>query len=775
MAQKKQLRSYEQVIKEEGEHLKERRRKLFGSQAAHSFDATKFGIALSGGGIRSATINMGFLATLNKVAVLEKADYLSTVSGGGYTGSYIQSTLKQTGDYDQLFHKDHIDYMRNRGEYLIPGSGIFKMWNRLMLVVGFIASLIMSWISPLILGLIIYGTYCVIGELLPVDNLAYQENKSILFQYGIPILLTILIVHFLSNIFLNYDLNISAQFNKLESALVGITLVAFLGIFLASFQLSSIAPERLLYYSGFALLLIVLGYFTNPNALSFHRFYRKQLADTYLHFSGDIKNIKLKNLFNVNSNNVADYVAPYPLVNTCLNLQATNDENFKGTKASDYFLLSPLYCGSKLTRYVPTNGSRGYDSITFPAAVTISAAAINPGMGMYSNKIISILTTLLNARLGYWINNPLKTSSNAPVWWPTYFIKELLSKMGTDNQMLNISDGGHIENLGVYELLRRRCRLILAIDAGADPAFTFSDLENLTIRARNELGLDIRFRKDQIPESVIRPKPSHGYSDRRFAVADVYKIWEEVKLEDRDGKEIEVLVNYKERNGHMKAVCSFKGQKLDIQNKRFLTAKAESTICQESLKVGTLVYVKSSVKAPKGKPVISRQDELKYGTYKYKIYHPAFPHESTSDQFFDPIQWESYYQLGQYMAADVLGIEELDTFDERGAYPDISINKLIKHFDLEEIIIDNKEIELYPTPQTAEAMQEESPSSFERLGKTVEPAEQVNEMEQTYEEESYTEPPLPTSSTDDLEEIEMQQISGDDIIVDEEGLESYEM
>ena len=761
MAQGQETLNFHKVIEEESKQLLERRRKRFGDQAADRFDDTKFGIALSGGGIRSATINLGFLRTLNKVSVLEKADYLSTVSGGGYTGAFIQATLKNTGNYKELFKKEHIDYFRKRGNYLIPGRGLEKMWNRLMLVVGFLVSLVMSWISPLIIGLVIYGIYLIIGDLLPINSSEFDKNKSFVFDFGIPIILTILVVHFISNILLNYNLNISSKFNKLESALVGFAILVFAGVFVSSFQLASIAPEKLLFYFGGAIFLLTLGYFTNPNSLSFHRFYREKLADTYLNFAGDFKNIKLKDIFKNTGNPALDYLAPYPLVNTCLNLQATNDKKFKGTKTNDYFLLSPLYCGSKLTNYVSTSKTRCYRDITLPAAVTISAAAINPGMGIYSNKFLSVITTLLNARLGYWIDNPLKIKSVKPVWWPTYFIKELFSRMGTDNKMLNISDGGHIENLGIYELLRRKCRLIIAVDAGADPEFTFSDLENLTIRARNELGLDIRFREDQIPEEVIRPKPSHGYSGRRFAVADIYKIWEEVRVENEQGEVVEVLVNYIERRGDIKAICTFREGKIDVAEKQYLTKKVEAELCQDSMKVGTLVYVKSSVKAPIRKPVISRDDELKYGTYKYKIYHPAFPHESTSDQFFDKIQWESYYQLGQYIGAEVLGIEDLDTFNEKGSYPDISINKLITHFDLAEVIIGNEteemeeatqgEVRSIPMPsapilipeEELDAIQPESPIQFEedfvgleRIERTLDSMAQRIDVEDIIVEES---------------------------------------
>ena len=93
---------------------------------------------------------------------------------------------------------------------------------------------------------------------------------------------------------------------------------------------------------------------------------------------------------------------------------------------------------------------------------------------------------------------------------------------------MNLSDGGHIENLGVYELLRRGCRLIIAVDATADAAYAFSDLKNLVIRARNELGLAIDFLQD--PETFIRPNPCRGFPRSHYVVP---------RLTDLEGKEPE--------------------------------------------------------------------------------------------------------------------------------------------------------------------------------------------------------------------------------------------
>ena len=108
---------YHKVIEKETELLKVRRKKLKLEEPS-KLEENKFGIALSGGGIRSATINLGFLETLNEFKLLERADYISTVSGGGYTGAYIQATLKnEEGDFSKLFDQDHISHLRNNGEY----------------------------------------------------------------------------------------------------------------------------------------------------------------------------------------------------------------------------------------------------------------------------------------------------------------------------------------------------------------------------------------------------------------------------------------------------------------------------------------------------------------------------------------------------------------------------------------------------------------------------------------------------------------------------------
>lgn len=643
--------SFKDVILREKEQLRLRRRKLgidHGTQEQENW----FGIALSGGGIRSATINLGILKTLNKFGILQKADYLSSVSGGGYTHAYVQGTAKVEGDFTQLFTPKQIAAMRQHGEYLVPGQGWWKNANAILLAVAFLVSWLMSLVSPFIMGGLIYHIYLIIKGLIgvrPFEWLGFFDGYHLVWWF-MAFVGGLIVLHFLINIVLNFNLGVSKIFNRAEAVLLLFATILYGWVLIVGIQGGDLlTTEQIQDYAINAVLLFILGYFTNPNALSFHRYYRKQLADLFLRFSGKYDNMALKDVFNADSDKKEDYIAPYPLINTCLNLlNPAGDDVFKGTKTSDYYLLSPLFCGSKLVGYVPTDRYWDYQRMTLPAAVTISAAAVNPGMGMYSNKLLSVLMTVFNARLGFWISNPrVLEKTRAIVWWPTYFIRELLGRIGSNNTMINISDGGHIENLGVYELLRRGCRLIIAVDAGEDKLYAFSDLNNLIIRARNELGLEIRFREDEQPEDLIRPRPSQVYSKKRFAVADIYQWWEDGKIVDpATQKEISHVVNF-----------------------------------DEPRKIGTFIYIKSSVLAPTGKPVLSEsEDRLKFGTYKYKIYHPDFPHEPTSDQFFDEIQWESYYQLGQYLGADVLGISDFADYEGDSA-PTISVEQLLEWFD----------------------------------------------------------------------------------------------
>jgi hypothetical protein len=558
-----------------------------------------FGIALSGGGIRSATINLGFLEVLNRFGLLKKADYLSTVSGGGYTGGYIQGKLHADPDFAKLFSEEDLKYLCDHGDYLTPGRHIMRFINKLRLSGAFVASLLMNWVWIILTGVVILSLLGLIGEFGYVVALTAFIPWVL---YGAVIILT---VHYFFHYLRYFHLWSSDVLNYAEGVVL-LLIAVMCGLrYAAGLRFDCFTTLEAFCVSAIA--LGITGFFGNPNILTMHRFYRDRLASAFLEAGAkESGKLFLHELWGTSSSQ-GPHCAPYPLFNTCLNLLSRDDLKFAGVKMSDYFLLSPGFVGSQATGYLPTD-TRLFRRMTMSTAVAVSGAALNPNMGTKTNRILTFFMAVLNLQLGYWSFNPAHIPVlNIPfTWWPYYHLLQLLCKTDSTRGRINLSDGGHIENLGVFELLKRRCALIIAIDAGEDPRYEFPDLRNLVIRARNELGITVSFRPGHLPETRIRPSPSSGFSQAPFAIADLGE------LGRRRGK----------GDGYQ----------------------------------GLLVYVKSSLMAPRVFRDVKKNDS-DYWSVTYKKYHPGFPHESTADQFFDSDQWEAYYTLGRYMAGELLGVD----------------------------------------------------------------------------------------------------------------------
>jgi hypothetical protein len=169
---------------------------------------------------------------------------------------------------------------------------------------------------------------------------------------------------------------------------------------------------------------------------------------------------------------------------------------------------------------------------------------------------------------------------------PRAFIREMFSRLDETHKWVNLSDGGHLENLATIELLRRRCRFILMGDGEADPKLHFGSLATLIRFARLDLGITI-----QIDPGEIRLED--GRSRHHFAVG-------------------RILYPKFEGGGH------------------------------EAVE-GRLLYLKSSFTGDEEEVV-----------QQYRASHPAFPHESTADQFFDEGQFEAYRSLGQHIGEQAL-------------------------------------------------------------------------------------------------------------------------
>jgi hypothetical protein len=336
----------------------------------------------------------------------------------------------------------------------------------------------------------------------------------------------------------------------------------------------------------------VMARFVPVNTFSLHGMYRERLIRAFLgasRASGE----RHPNPFTGfdPSDNLPMHVLrqvgrPFHVVNTTLNRVAEKGLAMQFRKAES-FTITPLHSGSSTINAYRPSDSYADDHIggttsgvSLGKAMAISGAAASPNMGAKSTPTLTFLMTLLNARLGVWIGNPGPSGHDTwtrgePQLGVGPLLSELFGRTTDRNPYIYLSDGGHFENLGLLEMVRRRCRWILVSDAGCDATYTFSDLATAVRLIRLDLGIPIVF---------------------------------------DDGMSIDAS-----RRGEHFAVGRIQYSALDLL--------AED---------GILIYVKAT---------LCNNETIDVQNYAKDC--PAFPHESTADQWFTEAQFESYRMLGQ--------------------------------------------------------------------------------------------------------------------------------
>jgi hypothetical protein len=169
--------------------------------------------------------------------------------------------------------------------------------------------------------------------------------------------------------------------------------------------------------------------------------------------------------------------------------------------------------------YRPTGTYAYPNGLFIGTAMAISGAAASPNMGYHSSPALGFLMTVFNVRLGWWVGNP-----RHPRYWQNagpliglgYLLAELFGAIDDTGKYVYLSDGGHFENLGLYELVKRRCRFILASDAGADKGLAFGDLASAIRKCRSDMGVEIKLKTDRILSTGTPP-----FSRWHCAVADI--------------------------------------------------------------------------------------------------------------------------------------------------------------------------------------------------------------------------------------------------------------
>ncbi len=386
--------------------------------------------------------------------------------------------------------------------------------------------------------------------------------------------------------------------------------------------------------AGLALLGSVAAWLINTNKFSLHAMYRARLIRAYLGasnlgrhgnpFTGfdETDNIQMHELWPTSpppppaSGGRPTQRALFHVVNMALNLVHGDRLAWQERKAHS-FTVSPLHAGSvavsnggayRRTRSNPGaphshyGGPRG---MSLGTAITISGAAASPNMGYHSSPLVTFLMTLFNARLGWWLGNPGPAGENtfylsSPRFTIRPIVAEAFGLTDRTSPYVYLSDGGHFDNLGLYEMVLRRCHFVVVSDAGCDGKGELNDLGGAIRKIRADLGIPIDF-PNGIP---IYPRSADAATRTRGRYWAVGRI------------------------------------RYSVVDPPVTPADAAAARAARDARDGWLLYVKPAF----------------YGTeppdvYEYAMANAEFPHEPTVDQFFSESQFESYRMLGVHAIA----------------------------------------------------------------------------------------------------------------------------
>ena len=417
---------------------------------------------------------------------------------------------------------------------------------------------------------------------------------------------------------------------------------------------------------GLALAVFAIPWVININRFSLHGLYRDRLVRTFLGASrGDQQREDTKNhftdfdtedtprlydLWDAKVVPSGDKWKPLHIINVTLNLVSSKNLAWQERKAAP-FTFSPLHAGSGSSAFAegayrrsnarddqkPYGGGIG---LTLGTAMAISGAAVSPNMGYNSSPGVAFLMTLFNVRLGWWLGNP--RSENKYYWYtgPGWALKPLVMEMfgltSERKRWIYLSDGAHFENFGLYEMVRRRCRLIVISDGGQDPDYQFEDLGNALRKIWIDLGVRIEFVGLDYLKKRFKERPTPATDEPYWAVGQIH---------------------YREADK--------------------LPADAESGD-------GLILYLKAGLHGTEPMDILS-----------YALKHPTFPHETTANQFFSESQLEAYRALGYEMADNALRYAALEQQQYAGSYgreafyaatPPTSVSDTLAQMTLRDIV-----------------------------------------------------------------------------------------
>lgn len=411
--------------------------------------------------------------------------------------------------------------------------------------------------------------------------------------------------------------------NWILASNVGETMANLLGA--GKFELDANSTQRIIYESPGRVLLVfmfvialvgwLLGRFINTNRFSLHYYWRNRMMRAYLGVSRD-EHAREKTRNKFTDFDLQDNVAmhdlkqqplglaqkPIHVVNVTLNLAGGEKLEWQDRKAES-FTISPLHSGSYWLGYRDSAQYGGKKGISLATSVAISGAAASPNMGyMMTSPVVRFIMTLFNVRLGFWLGNPRKPTFNrdSPTQSVRPIFDEALGKTNDKSPYIYLSDGGHFDNFGLYEMILRRSRFIIVSDASTDPDYCYESLAYAIRQVRVDFGVPIEFRG-----KLQLGKNPGGEANKYCAIADIrYSCVDKPDPKPDDKPDVKPEV------------------KPDADYD------------------GVLIYIKPSLDGSEPADLLNFHES-----------DPAFPQDTIVDQWFGEAQFESYRMLGSHMIA----------------------------------------------------------------------------------------------------------------------------
>jgi hypothetical protein len=379
---------------------------------------------------------------------------------------------------------------------------------------------------------------------------------------------------------------------------------------------------------GVALLTLLLSSF-DVTSLSLHPFYRQRLAHTFAvrRVCGKAEEYKRSEATWLDEYGKTQAAGPKFVFAAAAAISDGDIRPAPGLNAVS-FVMTADYVGGPALGWLKTSALRRAASariqrdLTVQGAMAISGAAFASAMGR-QNTGVQTLLALSGARLGTWLPNPIfvrDAKRNAadpsfPKALPSvrgagYLYRELLGINKFDARLIQVTDGGHYENLGLIEALRRRCRLIYCIDGGGDTPPLLSGLADAIRLARFELGVEITLD-----------------TGGRFGVEN---------LAPGSGEPFGQSDAFHSLNSRITRGAVVRGE---------IKYPRAAGLGDDGASSGWLIVAKA---------VLWRELPDWVLTFAAEKAGAEFPHENTSDQWFTEGQFAAYTELGRRIAASAI-------------------------------------------------------------------------------------------------------------------------